>query len=432
MNMFLRNLKTLTILLFVSGCISTSQINRAQTSVDLFWQGQNEKFMKHEGSRTYRATPRQAFIAARVALSHLGMVIDKQDPGTGYLLASAPAPVPLTSEEWEEVKKQDTAAMQELIVEELGVLGYAKELDPSYKDVLLNVLIAEKNGGSSVALSFRLLNKKHEEASGGRLRTQVPPTAVRIGVKKVWRTLEDELGPLSAAPLERPAPPPPYFERPGGNPKRNFSNPAPAPAPFSVAKSSSVRKQACANVGSQSGKSIDTIKRNLLLKAKKLALSELFGEVVSSRSRVYNFSLDFDVLSTESFGIVRTKGSPRYFNGKSLGEICVEGEFFLTSADLKKLTPKTVRQENVCFSDESLSYLNLKRRLRARAIHVLLTKTSPSLTTVDSRGLASLIRNLDLTNERHFVATSAICADASADIVPLEIEAYVKWRRKSG
>ena len=320
--------------------------------------------------------------------------------------------------------------MQEVIVKEVGLLGYAKELDPSFKDLLLNVLIARKARGTSVALSFRLLNKK-QDVGGRKLRTQVPPAAVRIGVEKLWRIFESEINSgLDSAPtvssrqLFKSGP-----SIRNSRPKLGQSRATPPSSGYS-GWAPSARKKVCKNVSSHAAKSIAEIKQALIISAKKLALSEFFGEVISSRSKVSNFKLDYAIVSTGSFGIVRTKGSPRYFNGKSLGEICVEGEFFITATDMKRLQPRTVTQDNVCFSNENLSLRGLKERLRDRVITVLVTKASPSLGVVHARDLSSLVRNLKLASERYFVATSAVCADASAEIIPLEIEAFARNRSK--
>ena len=427
--MFLRILTASILTLIAGGCVTTSQINRANTDVDLFWQAENEKFMKREGSRNYHIAPNQTFIAAGTALVRMGMIVEKEDPSTGYLLASSPAPLPLTSAEWEKVKRADTPAVHDLLYREFGILAYAKELDPSYKDVLLNVLIAPKASGSSVALSFRLVNKKLEGPDGGKLRTQVPPAAVRIGVGKFWSMLESEVN-LAWQPRERNlSQSKPILPRTQDMPKRTPSPLKIAPNPPELsARTLSTRKKTCTSLAGHVARSMGEVKRTLQDEAKKLALSEFFGEVISSYSKLRNFSLDISELSSKSFGIVHIKGSPKYFNGSSLGEICIEGDFFITQADIQRLSPKTVSQNNICYSNESLSYQGLGNGLRDRAITVLATKTSPMLRLASARELATLVKNFKLANERYFVATSSLCADASADIIPLEIDAYAQQR----
>jgi len=76
---------------------------------------------------------------------------------------------------------------------------------------------------------------------------------------------------------------------------------------------------------------------------RKLALAEFFGEYISSRSMVKDFVFS-DEISSDSFGIVRTKGSPKFYNGESLGEICVEGRYFVTATgEVSVMSVKTGR-----------------------------------------------------------------------------------------
>ena len=132
--------------------------------------------------------------------------------------------------------------------------------------------------------------------------------------------------------------------------------------------------------------------------------------------------LSQSVITGKSFGIVHTKGSPRFYNGTSLGEVCVEGEFFITQADLERLTPKTVSEANFCLADEKLTLRQLRENFRSEAISKTLTKINPNLKKMDKSELSGLVRNVKLTNERVDIATSALCADISFEIVPLEVE----------
>jgi hypothetical protein len=129
------------------------------------------------------------------------MVVEQQDYPTGFLLFSSSAPTPLTNEEWAEVKKRDTPEMRDIAEDELGPLSWFATLDPSGKDVLVNVLVEEKGVGVEVSLKMRL--RVAATGSDRARRMQPPPTAVRIGLDKFWALFEDELGkPLAKRPTE--------------------------------------------------------------------------------------------------------------------------------------------------------------------------------------------------------------------------------------
>ena len=156
---------------------------------------------------------------------------------------------------------------------------------------------------------------------------------------------------------------------------------------------------------------------------------EFFGEVVSSQSTVQDYVLDKSVITGKSFGIVRTKGNPRFYNGTSLGEVCVEGDFFITQADLSRLTPRTVSEDNVCYANEKLTLQKLRQTFRTVAITQVLAKINPNLKNIDKAKLWTLVRNLKFDNERVDMATSAFCADVAFEIIPLEVESYDDGRK---
>jgi hypothetical protein len=176
------------------------------------------------------------------------MVVEEQNFATGFLLATAPAPIPLTMEEWAEVQAQDTQEFQAIIAAEVGTLSLFATLDPSGKDVLGNIFVTEKDGKVEVAIGLRLRSTK---TAGERVRRlQAPPTAVRMGLRKFWNVFEAELGSLAGTEPSSPTGPAAALApassrpsqagarqkiRPGGNPhavaviigNRNYGDRAP-------------------------------------------------------------------------------------------------------------------------------------------------------------------------------------------------------------
>jgi hypothetical protein len=117
-------------------------------------------------------------------------------------------------------------------------------------------------------------------------------------------------------------------------------------------------KKVCTSVA-DGVRSLNEARQELELSVRRAALSEFFGDYSSSRSQGKECMLDYDVISPASAGIIRTRGNPRYFNGESLGEVCIEGTFYLTNADVKKRQPRQLAEENACYvnEDESLNSL---------------------------------------------------------------------------
>ncbi|MGO9136962.1 MAG: caspase domain-containing protein [Syntrophales bacterium] len=230
----LRFLSVASLVLLTTACGSlNASYNRAILKLESTWLQENIKILETDGRRQYKATKQQAFEAAQLAVRRLGMVVDEQNFGTGFLLVSAPAPTPLTMEEWAEVQKQDTEGFRKIISEEIGAISYFATLDPSGKDVVGNFFITEKEAMVEVSIGLRLRSTR---ATTDRLRRlQAPPTAVRMGLRKFWNAFDIELASVLArgtpsgiktvvsVPVKKPVIPPKIDTqkaavRSGGNP----------------------------------------------------------------------------------------------------------------------------------------------------------------------------------------------------------------------
>jgi Caspase domain len=191
MGYILRVMSVVFLSLVLVACISNKQYNRAILQLESAWKEANDRTLESEGRRFFKATKHQGFVAMQLAVRRLGMVVEQQSYETGFLLVTAPAPVPLTMSDWAVVQKSDTQEMRSIISEEVGVASWFVTLDPSAKDVLANVFITEKGEGVEISIGLRLRNKKVEADRSRRM--QPPPSAVRMGLHKLWSVFEQEL-----------------------------------------------------------------------------------------------------------------------------------------------------------------------------------------------------------------------------------------------
>lgn len=151
-----------------------------------------EQIMHEEGTRSFRADETQAFIAMDSALRQLGMRIEAQDSSVGYIRSVAPAPKPLTSEEWQQAAEKDLPRMHAIIVEHVGVLGYLAPFEPEGLEILINVTTFQRSAEVEVTASMRM-RPVVEPKTGWPRRECPPPTAMRMGLAKFWSTFEKEL-----------------------------------------------------------------------------------------------------------------------------------------------------------------------------------------------------------------------------------------------
>jgi hypothetical protein len=229
----LRAVSVASIVLLATACGSLdASYNRAILKLESAWLQENIRILETDGRRQFKASKQQAFEAAQLTVRRIGMAVEEQNYDTGFLLVTAPAPTPLTMEEWAEVQKQDTEKFQKIISEDVGSLSYFATLDPSGKDVVGNVFITEKDAKAEVSIGLRLRSTR---TTADRLRRlQAPPTAVRMGLRKFWNAFEIELGsivgrgtpssikPVASRPVKKSVSPPKSdvqkAVQPGGNP----------------------------------------------------------------------------------------------------------------------------------------------------------------------------------------------------------------------
>jgi hypothetical protein len=104
---------------------STADIRQAVRDIDDIWGQQNGSYLATEGRRIVDATPYQALVALERTARQLGFRIDWGGPESGQFQASAPAPLPLSQQEWQRVEREDTPKAQAIAARSVGPLSLA-------------------------------------------------------------------------------------------------------------------------------------------------------------------------------------------------------------------------------------------------------------------------------------------------------------------
>ncbi len=180
-------------LMFVGGCISLNEINRAHYAIKAAWQKDLDALLDDFGARTYAIPKSDAMKAMRKAVQSIGMVVGKRDLKKGVLSASSVAPKPLTNEEWLKVEEHETPRMKEIIAREIGPRTAALfALTPEHYLVVFVAAFAENKKGTHIGFTAEM------EYLGLLQRVYLPkippPTAARYGLVKIWNNFDRELG----------------------------------------------------------------------------------------------------------------------------------------------------------------------------------------------------------------------------------------------
>ncbi|MCP4107116.1 MAG: hypothetical protein GY749_16510 [Desulfobacteraceae bacterium] len=104
-----------------------------------------------------------------------------------------------------------------------------------------------------------------------------------------------------------------------------------------------VQKTYCMSATSSS--STDALKKELLSNAKRQAVNEIFGELITAFTKVESGILTEDKIRLASTGLIRIKGNPIFRNGNSFAEMCVSIDAYATEEDRKKFLPTKITKK---------------------------------------------------------------------------------------
>ncbi len=180
------------IALLAGGCATDEQIRGALIDVNNEFRQQYERILAENGTRLYKVKRQEAFNATRIALTRLAMRMGGQSEELGYLNVFAPAPVPLSPEEWQQAAERDLPKLRELAKKHVGLLAYFVKFEPEGLEIVINTTTIEVPAGTEISLTMRM-REVAPPPSGMPRREYPPPTAVRMGLDKIWRELEGEL-----------------------------------------------------------------------------------------------------------------------------------------------------------------------------------------------------------------------------------------------
>jgi hypothetical protein len=175
------------------GCVTDEGIKCALTDVNREFKEQYERILDEKGTRAFAVRPAEAFSGTRAALFRLGMRLESQSLELGLMSVAAPAPAPLSMQEWKIAADADLPMMQRLAARCIGLPAYLFEFEPQGLEIVINATVLPALGGSEVALTMRMRQVK-PPPSGMPRREYAPPTAVRMGLDKIWGQVERELG----------------------------------------------------------------------------------------------------------------------------------------------------------------------------------------------------------------------------------------------
>ena len=177
--------------LYLAGCASEPQIGAAIGDVNKSFRADYEAVLAKKGTRRYPVSRAEAYDAVRVTMARLGMMVEAQDPVLGFVNVYAPAPRPLDLDEWRQAAELDLPRMREIIRPHIGLLSHFVRFEPEGLQVVISGTVVEVPSATEISFTVRM-RELAPPKSGIPRREYVPPSAVSMGLDKIWAGLEQE------------------------------------------------------------------------------------------------------------------------------------------------------------------------------------------------------------------------------------------------
>ena len=199
--------------------------------------------------------------------------------------------------------------------------------------------------------------------------------------------------------------------------------PTPAPtAGRTTAVQETVVKEVCRSLAGYD--SLDVLKRELEVEAKRAAANELFGELIIASTTVQNWIVTEDQLRSQSLGLVRVEGSPVFRQQQNPAQLCITLTAYATARDFARFEPISVRGR-ACESaadrplPQARTLADEAARLRA------LRDYDPRLSGYAPANILPLLRQVRYLEQNVAPDTDNYCVAVEGAVIPIEVEGFV-------
>ena len=183
----------ITVLMFLAACVSEDTKRDAINAINAEFRASYEASLAKDGTRIVNATPSVAFDAVNATFVKLGLVVTQQSRALGVITAEAPAPRPLDRNEWDRAAAMDLPPTRELLRRYIGAYAELFHFEPEGLDTVMTATIIGRPRGSEISFTMRMREVAPPKQNLPR-RDYPPPTALKIGLGKLWAAVDGELG----------------------------------------------------------------------------------------------------------------------------------------------------------------------------------------------------------------------------------------------
>ncbi|HSS69121.1 MAG TPA: hypothetical protein VLQ46_00530 [Casimicrobiaceae bacterium] len=194
-----RNWLALAAIAVVAGCVSQETKRDAINDINEAFKVEYEAALAKDGSHVVNAGPGDAYDAVYASFVKLGLVVRQGSRGLGFISAEGPAPLPLDRSEWDRAAANDLPKTKELLRRHIGALAEFFHFEPEGLDTVMTATIIGARDGAEISFTMRMREVVPAKSDLPR-RDYPPPTALRIGLEKLWSAVDRELATLPRKP----------------------------------------------------------------------------------------------------------------------------------------------------------------------------------------------------------------------------------------
>ena len=180
------------VLALLAACVSQESKTDAINAINAAFKAEYEAELARNGTHFVNANPNDAFDAVYASFVKLGLIVTQQSRGLGLITAQAPAPLPLSQEDWDRATANDLPKTKELLRRHIGAAAELFHFEPKGLDTVMTATILGTRGGAEISFTMRM----HEVTpiqQGLPRRDYPPPTALKVGLEKTWAMVDKEL-----------------------------------------------------------------------------------------------------------------------------------------------------------------------------------------------------------------------------------------------
>jgi hypothetical protein len=189
----------LAVIALVAGCVSQEAKRDAINDINAAFKVEYEAALARNGTRVVAASPAESFDAVYATFVKLGLVVRQQSLALGFISAEAPAPLPLNRDEWDRAAVIDLPKAKELLRRHVGPLAELFHFEPEGIDNVMTATIIGVRDGSEISFTMRM-REVAPPKSGLPRRDYPPPTALKVGLDKLWGSVDREIAALPRRP----------------------------------------------------------------------------------------------------------------------------------------------------------------------------------------------------------------------------------------